>query len=437
MTTGATTFEEVRALAWEARQAQMDFDNASRELSNLNRKFNEANPTYIGCLQKIRICDNQIQSYNDLVTELKARQATIENLKIEYKPQVADQILTEERSQMDAVLGEVGLLANFTTSPNRDVIIQGKGLIQLTDKIVTSKAILERLSKDQASELSKILRALADAFPVALLLINAAIDLFKSDKDSIEKNQGFLSMKSIAESKKIKEDEWNNGLKTKLTTDKETKYRTYQYEMVNLLTGKLNEQNAIMVAGFAYPEQACTNVKTFNANFGQNCLRAYFPEKFPQENNANSPVNSYSFNANKEEEKKSNNSHFHKQEPASSNNESPELGKLRTVLGMLQQHTYILHHGGETIKEKTYSKTAGLYVKKIKAFLKPIETEKDIDDASILIKEAQIAFEKNRKPTTGCCFFNLGARDKTTADLYKKCSKVLSENPVSATLTRV
>ncbi|MFA5960068.1 MAG: hypothetical protein WC785_06085, partial [Tatlockia sp.] len=389
MTNEVKPFEEIRALAWEAYQAQIAFDRANHALGVLNQQFDAANNTYTTYLQSLSNLNNRIEECSKIIPKLTESQEIIRNLKFEHKEEL--EASNSERAQVrDAFNDILNLIAFYTSSPNRDIVIQSNGLITLTNRIVNAKEKLARGTPDQLHNLDRDLKmALARAFSAALILIKALLDACKTDKDTIEQKPDFIEAKTVVENNKTKENEWNNGLKDKLTNERNTKFTIYQNALVHCLVSNtdLNQQNATQVTDIVYnnlahAEAPCKNVEAFNASFGRDLLEIYFPDSYPQQNNANSPAPDNSSLSNKKPEGQSNNSHFHKQEPASSNNESPERGKLRTVLNMLQQHTYILHHGGETIREKTYSKTAGLYVKKIKAFLKPIETEKDIDDAS-------------------------------------------------------
>lgn len=110
---------------------------------------------------------------------------------------------------------------------------------------------------------------------------------------------------------------------------------------------------------------------------------------------------------------------------------------LATIYNKLSEHRYVLHGTGIQIGPKKYSPTAGLLVQKLTLIKKLFEntnnepSEQDIkqnlDKMKQLINEIETDLSNKKSATTGSTFFGLGARDETTAQLYRDILMLVEE----------
>lgn len=91
--------------------------------------------------------------------------------------------------------------------------------------------------------------------------------------------------------------------------------------------------------------------------------------------------------------------------------------QLMKILVKLQDHKYVLHGGGEKVAGKVYSKSAALILRKIFDYFKQTPS---VDKCNEVLKYTDEQLKFKTEATRGCCFFGLGGRDQTTAQLYKE-----------------
>lgn len=106
-----------------------------------------------------------------------------------------------------------------------------------------------------------------------------------------------------------------------------------------------------------------------------------------------------------------------------------ETDTLALLYDALTSHTYKLNGGGVNIKSKQgdvkkYAATAGGIVKKLNHFNQSCSVE----EKQAFIADAIVKFSTKKQRNACFTLFNLGTRDKTTADLYAKCLKILVNN---------
>ncbi|QBR83976.1 DUF1917 domain-containing protein [Legionella israelensis] len=91
---------------------------------------------------------------------------------------------------------------------------------------------------------------------------------------------------------------------------------------------------------------------------------------------------------------------------------------LLRILSALEEHPkYILHGGGKKVDGKKYSESAGLIVEKIKQYFRYISSKEKCDE---ILQYTQNQLRYKNQATKGSCFFGLGGRHQTTAELYSK-----------------